>query len=134
YQRRQYVLAHWKKQPGTNSDMKVPTICIPTSPPITVPVPVEQLQISDSGSSDSTHPGESDVANSTPVIVTVNHSPGPSVTVEASTDVTPSTTSGVMGVNPQLATDQDVDMDKGQSTDAANKDQGVPMDQDQTRG
>ncbi|KAL0067302.1 hypothetical protein AAF712_005528 [Marasmius tenuissimus] len=115
YRRRQFLIGHWKKQPGADPDMKVPTIRIPTSPPQTVSVPVEQLHISNSG---NTSPSSQSLPSA-------NSGSDEPTTVEASTDVTPPSTSGATDASPQLVTDQDENMDKvdASNVDAAEKDE-----------
>ncbi|KAJ8089152.1 hypothetical protein PM082_014400 [Marasmius tenuissimus] len=134
YCRRQFLIGHWKKQPGTDPDMKVPTIRIPTSPPQTVSVPVEQLHISNSGNtslSSQSLPSANSGSDEPSTITTISisgpdtQSSGSSATVKASTDVTPPSTSGATDASPQLVTDQDENMDKvdASNVDAAEKDE-----------
>ncbi|KAJ8096199.1 hypothetical protein PM082_000107 [Marasmius tenuissimus] len=134
YRRRQFLIGHWKKQPGADPDMKVPTIRIPTSPPQTVSVPVEQLHISNSGNtspSSQSLPSANSGSDEPSTVTTISisgpdtQSSGSSATVEASTDVTPPSTSGATDASPQLVTDQDENMDKvdASNVDAAEKDE-----------
>ncbi|KAL0061000.1 hypothetical protein AAF712_012200 [Marasmius tenuissimus] len=133
YHCRQFLIGHWKKQPGADPDMKVPTIRILTSPPQMVSVPVEQLHISNSGNT-SPSPQSLPSANSgsdEPSTITISPSDpdtqnaGSSATVETSTDVTLPSTSGATDASPQLVTDQDENMDKvdASNVDAAEKDE-----------
>ncbi|KAJ8085279.1 hypothetical protein PM082_004074 [Marasmius tenuissimus] len=134
YRRWQFLIGHWKKQPGTDPDMKVPTIWIPTSPPQTVSVPVEQLHISNSGNmspSSQSLPSANSGSDEPSTITTISPSDpdtqnaGSSATVETSTDVTLPSTLGATDTSPQLVTDQDENMDKvdASNVDAAEKDE-----------